>query len=330
MSAELARSVVVVAELRQGQLAPVTWELLACGRQIAQAAGLSLRAMVLGEAVREEAARLAAVGAAVCALQGPDLAQYSGQAWREVLAAALPSLQPAMVLAAHTTQGLDFAPGLALRLGAACLSGVERVTQEAGRLLFSRPTWHGKAQAQYASTAPLTVLTVQPGAFAAQAAAAERAAWSLEVRTAAPAAGPVRSLGLRRAAEQSAELAQAQVVVAAGRGVGKPENLALIRSLAACFSSAAVAGSRPVCDAGWLDYSRQVGITGATVAPRLYLACGISGARQHTAGMQGAGFIVAISLDPQAAIFNLADVCLVEDLTLFIPAFLAECGPAAA
>ncbi|RJX35361.1 MAG: electron transfer flavoprotein subunit alpha/FixB family protein [Desulfarculus sp.] len=330
MSPDSARSVVVVAELRQGELAPVTWELLACARRIAPAAGLALYAVVLGQAVQEAAGRLAAAGAAVTALQGPGLALYNGQAWREVLAQALPSLRPAIVLAAHTTQGLDFAPGLAVRLGAACLTGVERVAVQDGRLLFGRPAWHSKAVAQYAAAAPLSVLTVQPGAFAAEAPAADQAAGSLEVRPAAPLAGSVRFLGLRRAAEQSADLTQAQVVVAAGRGIGKPENLALVQRLAACFSSAAVAGSRPVCDAGWLDYSRQVGITGATVSPQLYIACGISGARQHTAGMQGAGFIVAISLDPQAAIFNLADLCIVEDLTLFIPAFLAECTSAPA
>ena len=112
------------------------------------------------------------------------------------------------------------------------------------------------------------------------------------------------------------------MVVAAGRGIAKPENLELLRRLAGLFSRAALAGSRPVCDAGWLGYGHQVGLTGASVAPRLYLACGISGARQHTVGMQGSEFIVAINSDPQAAIFNLADVCLVEDLLSFIPELL--------
>jgi electron transfer flavoprotein alpha subunit len=142
------------------------------------------------------------------------------------------------------------------------------------------------------------------------------------VETAAPALrAKVEDLPGETGAD--AALGQAQVVVAAGLGVGGPENLELLRRLAAQFPNSALAGSRPVCDLGWLPYRQQVGLTGATVAPRLYIACGISGARQHTVGMQGSGFIVAISHDPQAAIFNLADVCVEEDLTAFLNAFLA-------
>ena len=124
-----------------------------------------------------------------------------------------------------------------------------------------------------------------------------------------------------------AGLSRAKVVVAAGRGVGEEENLDLLRRVAGLFSSAALAGSRPVCDLGWLSYGQQVGLTGTTVAPRLYIACGISGARQHTVGMQGSGFIVAINSDPQATIFNLADVCVKEDLAAFLPALLEQAGP---
>jgi len=112
--------------------------------------------------------------------------------------------------------------------------------------------------------------------------------------------------------------------VAAGRGVGEIENMRLIKQLSALFPRSAVAGSRPVCDMGWLDYKRQVGLTGATVSPKLYIACGISGAMPHQVGMQGAGFIVAISTDPRAPIFNLSDVCIQEDLKRFIPALVEE------
>ncbi|MCJ7809019.1 MAG: electron transfer flavoprotein subunit alpha/FixB family protein, partial [Desulfobulbaceae bacterium] len=110
----------------------------------------------------------------------------------------------------------------------------------------------------------------------------------------------------------------------AGWGVGEKENMALIKQLSALFPRSAVAGSRPVCDMGWLEYKRQVGLTGATVSPKLYIACGISGAMPHQVGMQGAGFIVAISTDPRAPIFNLSDVCIQEDLKRFIPALVEE------
>ena len=326
MSGEKAQSVVVIAEMGHGQLAPVTWELLSCAREICGLTGLLLRVVILGGEVGVVAGELAASGATVTAVQGPGLAAYRGEAWRKVLAGLLPEMRPAYILAAHTTQGLDFAPGLALGLGAACLSGVEWVEPGDGAPVFSRTAFHGKVVAQYASHQQTTLLTVQPGAFEAQPPAGATAG-AIEVLDAPLLPNTTRSLGLKRAVQQSADLAQAQVVVAAGRGIGKKENLELIERLAACFSGAAVAGSRPVCDAGWLDYSRQVGITGATVAPRLYIACGISGARQHTAGMAGSSFIVAISSDPHAAIFNLADVCIVEDLASFIPALLKECSP---
>ena len=120
----------------------------------------------------------------------------------------------------------------------------------------------------------------------------------------------------------TAGISEADVIVAAGQGFGEEENLELARQLAAVFPKSAIAGSRIVCDLGWLGYGCQVGVTGATVSPRLYIACGISGAVQHVTGMRGSGFIVAINKDPAAAIFQMADVCVVEDLITFIPILL--------
>ncbi|MBW2616973.1 MAG: electron transfer flavoprotein subunit alpha/FixB family protein, partial [Deltaproteobacteria bacterium] len=117
-------------------------------------------------------------------------------------------------------------------------------------------------------------------------------------------------------------LTEADVIVSAGKGIGRKENLEIIERLAALFPKSAVAGSRSVCDSKWLDRNRQVGYTGATVSPKLYIAAGISGATQHIAGMRSSGFIVAINSDPNAAIFNVSDVCVVEDLTTFVPVFI--------
>ena len=119
-------------------------------------------------------------------------------------------------------------------------------------------------------------------------------------------------------------ITEAGVIVSAGQGLGDKENLDLIYQLAALFAKSAVAGSRIVCDLGWLEYRCQVGVTGATVSPQLYIACGISGALQHVMGMRNSEYIVAINKDPAAAIFQVADICIVEDLTTFIPAFIEE------
>jgi electron transfer flavoprotein alpha subunit len=123
---------------------------------------------------------------------------------------------------------------------------------------------------------------------------------------------------------ETSALADADVIVSAGRGIGRQENLSLIYRLASVFSRSAVGGSRPVCDAGWLQYKQQVGMTGATVTPKLYIACGISGAMQHVSGMRGAGFIVSINTDPNAAIFNVSDVCIAEDAAEFLSLLISE------
>ena len=134
-----------------------------------------------------------------------------------------------------------------------------------------------------------------------------------------------QSLGVRHSDTDSAGISQAEVIVAAGQGFGDSDNLELAHRLASLFPKSAVAGSRIVCDLGWLAYGCQVGVTGATVSPRLYIACGISGAIQHVSGMRGSEFIVAINKDPAAAIFQVADVCIVADVTTFIPTLIETC-----
>lgn len=320
---------VVVAEHQGGQAARVTLEMLSLARQLAAWQGLEVRLLVLdGQPL---AARLAQeTGQATLALACPGLEGFHGEAWLTALARVLPGLGARVVLGAHTSSGLEWLPGLAVDMGAACLTAVEQAHWDDKGLTLTRAGHHGKLLEEVRPRPGLPlVLSVQPGAFAAAPPLAGGPG-PLEALVLEPLAMRTRVLGVSQGAGQDAALAQAPVVVAAGRGIGQPENLELVRRLAALFPSAAVAGSRPVCETGWLSLRSQVGITGATVSPRLYLACGISGARQHTMGMQGAGFIVAISNDPQAAIFNLADVAVVADLNRFIPAFLAlaEAEPA--
>ncbi|MCB2227592.1 MAG: electron transfer flavoprotein subunit alpha/FixB family protein [Desulfarculaceae bacterium] len=317
--------VVAVAEHGPEGLAPVSLELAACARELAQALGGEARLLVLGDGVEplaSEAARLS--GLTVTGLEVPGLTEFSGEAYRALLAELLPAWSPAMVLAAHTTSGLDWAPGLAMRLGVALVSGVEAIEHGESGPLFRRAAWHGKLSELVEAQAEPLVLTVQPGSFPALPPAETPGSVEVLTRELPPCRARVRPG--QAPLERDAALGAASVVVAAGRGVGKPENLEPLRRLSALFSNAALAGSRPVCDLGWLGYARQVGLTGATVSPRLYLACGISGARQHTVGMQGSGYIVAINNDPNAAIFNLADVGVVEDLNAFIPALLELAG----
>jgi electron transfer flavoprotein alpha subunit len=323
MTSQGRRPVVVVAEHWQGRLIPITYELIACARKIREMAGCEIIVAVLGEQFDELANDIAAqCGERVVAVQGPGLALYNAEMYKDALEQIANEVTAAYVCAAHTAQGLDFAPGLAIRLNAACITGVERISIEQNRLRFSRPACDGKLQLEVEPKTETTVFTVPTGVYApAFVGQGERRA----VETRAFAATPVRTrtLGLTRTRETSAALASAKVIVAAGRGIGASDALGEIQRLAAVIPHSAVAGSRPICDLGWLPYANQVGLTGATVAPDLYIACGISGSRQHTVGMTGSKFIVAINLDPQAAIFQLADIGIVEDVHRFIPALTA-------
>lgn len=318
------QTIVIIAEHLEGKPLPVTLELAAFARELGRLVSMPIKIIVLGEDVEGLAKEIAqAAGLDVLAVWNQHLTTYNAELYKTILGKILPKLNPAYVCAAQTTQGMDLAPGLAARLGAACVTGVERVSREGGRLLFSRPMYGGKIKAEVCPSALVTVLTIQPGVFKAES-LSEYPPGRVEVRDFEAAPERTRSLGVKRSTEESADIAAAQVIVAAGRGVGKKENLEPVKRLAALFPRSAIAGSRPVCDMGWLEYKRQVGLTGATVAPRLYLACGISGARQHIVGMRDSDFIVAVSTDPNAAIFDLADVCVVEDLTGFIPALIEE------
>jgi electron transfer flavoprotein alpha subunit len=276
----------------------------------------------------------------VAGLAGEALALYSAEAWKGVLAPRLEQMKPRFVCIAHDATGADFAPGLAVRLGAGCITAIENARREGANVIFRRSLLNGKIKAEVVSQAETTVLTLLPGMFRGSGGGDRETlppprSGLLDGRRVGPAqariislAGlPLRSrpLGLLPAPEKDADLAAAEVVVAAGRGIGKEENLALVRDLAALFSRSALGASRTVCDAGWLPARLQIGQTGKTVTPRLYIACGVSGALQHLAGMRGSQFIVAINSDPRAAIFQAADICIVEDLLVFIPLLIAAC-----
>lgn len=323
MRSHAPANLVVIAHAAQGALLPSAAELLGLARRLAGQGPTAIKAILVGQGLEAAAREMASLGLEeVILLEGPGLAAYSGPAWVEALAPMLSSLAPVWVLVPHDSQGQDYAPVLSLSLGAACLGPVEGLEDADGGPAFLCPGQGGKALYAQRPLTPSAVISVLPGAF--PAAQAQGPAAPLTRLASAGQAPGLRHLGGTAGHGQSRELAQAQSVLALGRGLGKRENLALAQELAACLG-ACLAGSRPLCDLGWLAYDQQVGQTGATVTPRLYLACGISGARQHTLGMQGAGFIVAINHDPQAPMHDLADLSVVADLPQFLQALLEAC-----
>ena len=317
--------ILIIAEHADGRLKPVTYELLGFAGKLQHLTSQPVGVLLLGEDVlplAEEIANKSSLD--VTAFEGPDLSGYNGELYAGVLAEHLRSRRPAYVCAAHSSQGQDFAPVLAVKLGAACIGAVEAVWPSGQGVGFARPLYGGKIRAEVRPTSATAVLTVQPGIFRFVPPAGGKAG-RIDMRPLAAGSCQSRALGIKKPAPDAAGITEADVIVAAGQGIGDKDNLGLIHQLAALFAKSAVAGSRIVCDLGWLAYQCQVGVTGATVAPRLYMACGISGAIQHLTGMRGSEFIVAINRDPAAAIFQVADVCIVADLTTFIPKLIAAC-----
>jgi electron transfer flavoprotein alpha subunit len=309
----------VIAELFEGCIQPATLEVIAFAHLLQGMEPEDGHVIVAGQGI-ESIARELALGSGfdVTALEGEGLNPYSAEAFREALVPVLAAKKPKYICLPHTARGCDLAPGLAIALGAACITAVEGLHEVGESVTFLRSLFKGKVIMETASETETTVLTVLPGAFKKRDLAPGREG-DLEVLHTACAPHRTKPLGLAAAGVEQLNLSEAEIIVSAGKGLGNEENLDLLRQLAALFPKAAIGGSRLVCDLGWLGYQHQIGITGKTVAPRLYIACGISGAIQHVSGMQDSQCIVAINKDPHAAIFRVADYIIVEDLLTFIP-----------
>ena len=272
------------------------------------------------ESLAGEVARYAL--AAVHVLDHDIVADYTPGAYVGALSAALRQAAPDLVLFPHTYRSVDFVPRLAYEVDAALVPeavGFEHLDEG---LVWQRPILKGKLQARVRTrNRNMTLVTLQSGAFAAdEAVPAEAPAPVLELTTDLTGVEADRELlGIEEAGDQEVDLSQSEYVVSVGRGIGGAENLGIIQELAAVLG-AEIGASRPVIDSGWLPRDRQIGSSGQTVAPKLYVAAGISGAIQHLVGMKGSRVIVAINKDPGAPIFNVADYGIVGDLHEVVPA----------
>jgi electron transfer flavoprotein alpha subunit len=318
-----AADIIVVVDGTGGAVEPVAYEMLAFARRLQALADGRVQVWVLGEASEAPAHALAHEGGVdVTALSCPGLSRYFGEAFRSILEPALRSAAPAYVVTAHTSSGAEWAPAVAAQLGSGCIGGIDGLGMEDNRIWFSKDRLGGKVKGRFASDTATTILSVQPGCFTFEGLSVAGAAGQVTTETITWQSEQTRFTGVVPAVAGAANLADASIIVAAGNGIGEEENLQLIHRLVERLPKAMVAGTRIVCDRGWLGYDRQVGVTGVTVAPALYIACGISGASQHVMGMRGAGFVIAINTDSQAPICAEADVCIAEDLTAFIPMVL--------
>jgi electron transfer flavoprotein alpha subunit len=323
----MADSILVVVEQRGGKLNRVSWETIAAGQAIAAQTGWTLEAAVVGSGVGAIAGEVAGKKLAkVYALESANLEPYTPDAFAHGLKVFLEKRPAKLVLMPHTYQVRDFVPKLATALGSTAITDAVGYKYEGGKLLFTRQMFQGKfvADVSFAGTGPCFV-TFQNGAFRADKVEAGGAAAPVETVNVDVPDGMVRNQPQEvfKEAKQAVDLTQAEIIVSVGRGIKEQKNIEIAKQLADALGGE-LAASRPICDNGWLPMDRQIGSSGQTVAPKLYLALGISGAIQHIVGMKGAKSIVAINKDSEAPIFEIADYAVVGNLFDIVPPLIEE------
>ncbi|MGD8596272.1 MAG: electron transfer flavoprotein subunit alpha/FixB family protein [Anaerolineae bacterium] len=321
----MSNDILVIAEQRDNVLKKVAFEMLGAGAELAAALGGRVEAALLGSGLGDLPDVLAQYGATrVYVAEDDSLATYSGEGYTSTLAALVEEVEPAIVLIGATAMGKDLAPRLAARLGVGLASECIAFELDGDRLVATRPIFAGKALAKVRLAGDPQIATLRPNVLAAPE-PDEGATATIE--TVSVAGGEIRArvVDIVGAGEGEIDVAEADIIVSGGRGVGDPEGFAPVRSLARTLG-AAVGASRAAVDAGWIEHAHQVGQTGKTVTPNLYIACGISGAIQHLAGMKTAKAIVAVNTDPEAPIFKVANYGIVGDLFEVLPLLEKEFG----
>jgi len=320
----MAQGILVFVEERQGVAKRASLEALAAARKLANILEEPVTALCIG--LKEPSVDLAHYGAdKIMFARHELLASYAPEGFASATAQAAKQTEPRIVLGAASAMGRDFLPRVAAKLGvglAQDCTGIRLV--EGKQLECVRPIYAGKAFARVRPALLPAMATLRPNVFSLGAPDPSRAAESAAfVPDLKPEAIRARVVGVQAAAGSRVELTEADIVVSGGRGLKGPENFPIVQDLADALG-AALGASRAAVDAGWIDHQHQVGQTGKTVSPTLYIACGISGAIQHLAGMSSSKYVVAVNKDPEAPIFKLADYGIVGDLFTVVPALAKE------
>jgi electron transfer flavoprotein alpha subunit len=319
--------ILVFTEHQNGKLTRATWEALAAGQNLGEETGVPVVAVLPGYGVSSLAAELAAIDLQeIVSVDSPLLADYTADGYCAALREVIRQRQPRFVVFSHTYQVRDFAPKLAAALDRGLVSDCLGYRQEGNRLIFVRQVFQGKfcVDVEFAGDPPYLV-SFQAAAFREDSVKRGTApAKDVSFATSLSADAIRTKPGERfREAKQAVDLTQAEVIVAVGRGIKAVENLDLVKKLAESLGGE-IGASRPICDNGWLPMDRQIGSSGQTVAPKLYIGLGISGAIQHQVGMKGSRTVVAVNKDKEAPIFEVATYGIVGDLFEVVPPLIEE------
>ncbi len=316
----MANDILVIAEHRGGTLKKVTIEAIGTARQLSGDLGGEVHAAVLGSGVRAAADQIAQYGVPVSLFDDPRLENYNYDAYCQALVPFIENRDYALILMGATPTGRDLSATLSCRVKAPAATDCTAIRIEDGKAIFTRPIFAGKVIAQFAINVKPAIATIRPNVFPA----AEKASGG-SVESVPCTIGGLQAV-VKEVIQKAAgkvELTEADIVVSGGRGLKEPGNYKLIEELADAIGAAAGA-SRAIVDAEWVEHSHQVGQTGKTVSPKLYIAVGISGAIQHLAGMSSSKVIVAINNNPDAPIFKVADYGIVADAMKTVPLMIEE------
>ena len=317
----------VLVEHRQGKIRDITWEMIGVGQGLSAGTGTAVAAVLLGKGVKTFAEELASRTSKVLVVEDDQLEHFNSALYQPVLSSLISTYQPRLTLIGHTASGMDLAPSLSVEMGLPLATDCTGLSFQGGRLRATRSIYGGKVNANVTlKESQGYVATLRPGVFAPAKLAEKKASIVVE---ASPLAGPTdakRFVEYIEATLTGEDITQADILVAVGQGIGGPENIPMAEGVAKNLG-ALLACSRPVVDRNWLPKERQVGISGKTVKPKVYIAIGISGAFQHVTAMQGSETIIAINKDPHAPIFSVADYGIVDDFKNILPLLREKTKP---
>jgi electron transfer flavoprotein alpha subunit len=319
----MSEGILVFIEQRQGQIRKASLEALSEALRQTGAVGGTVAAVVVGENVKSLTAEISKYGPAkIYTVDGADFAEYSTEAYTDAVVAAAKQCDCRYVFAAVTAMAKDLMPRAAARMDAPCVSDVMEFQNQGAALVPVKPMYSGKAYGVFEFEAPVAFVTLRANVFKLGEANAAHSA-AIEELAVKPAKVRARVVKTEAAEGQKVELSEASIIVSGGRGIKGPENWGMLQNLCDVLG-AALGASRAVVDAGWIGHQHQVGQTGKTVSPQLYIAIGISGAIQHLAGMSSSKVIVAINKDPDAPIFKFANYGVVGDVFEVVPKITEE------